>query len=395
MIAIGLALGLAGSYFVVRRIRVESLSASCREAIQSNDWDRLERCAEQWCWWDRGQATPQLYLAEAALQTEQYERAVELLDRLPDADLRTPAALSKRSSVLFERLNRPIEGAETLERAIRLDPKLVEARRRLIFFYAFTLQRRRIRFHAYEAIRHDAELPETYVYLMGSGWLSFGNAYELNGHWLRGNPDEELFLVAGALHRIWTKAALEDETPGLQKGGGQDPDSVSHQRKLVAEYLQQFPQNLELLAYFLEQKSASGDAEGVADLLSRAPAEAAEDNRFWRYQGWLHAARGELAEAEKSYRQALSLNCYDYLTRFQLAGVLRRLRRLDEVKALEEQWREGRELRRAVLQSPSVDKVPMAIMRRIARHARSCGDDLAAGKLERRFLQWAGNQAKR
>ncbi|MBC8867912.1 MAG: hypothetical protein H8E44_00755, partial [Planctomycetes bacterium] len=110
----------------------------------------MERLAGRWRWWDRGKAAPLIYLAEAANRTERYERAAELLDQLPDDDPMTPPALLERSDIQFGPLNRPIEGAETLDRVIKLDPKLVEARRRLVYFYAFTLQRRKMVDLAYD-----------------------------------------------------------------------------------------------------------------------------------------------------------------------------------------------------------------------------------------------------
>jgi len=128
--------------------------------------------------------------------------------------------------------------------------------------------------------------------------------------------------------------------------------------------------------------------EEVARLLASAPAEAAGDHRFWRYQGWLHAARGELAEAETAYRNALALNCYDFVSRHQLAGVRRRFRRMEEVKTLEELAAEGKALRRDVLRLERVDRVPRSVLQRMAEYARKCGDHAVAGKLLMRLEEW-------
>lgn len=373
------ALGL--SYHVAKRTTVDALSKSCREALREKDWQAVERLASRWSRWERGRAAPLIYRAEAANQTGKYKEAVELLDRLPDADPMTPPALVVRSSLLFDALNRPIEGAETLERALALDPTLAEARRRLVYFYAFTLQRPKMVHHVYESIRRDCDLPETYVYLISRDWLSFANAYAENSKWLQGNPDEELFLVARTIYGIKTKSA--DENARIVK-----PQELSaYHQKLAAEYSERFPQNLELLDFHLWRTSKNGDIEEVTRLLSLAPPEAADDNRFWRYKGWLHAARGELEEADQAYRKALSLNCYDSLGRHQLASVCRRLKQPDQVKVFQELASEGKQLKHDILESKNVTTISHEIMLRIAQYARKCGDDVVADKLTMRFEQ--------
>lgn len=392
LLVAGMVLPLAalvgmGVFFAVRQRAIQSLSRSCREAYQEKDWTGLERLAARWQDWDQEDASPLLYLAQAACETGRYGEAVALLDRLPQADPAVPQALLEKSSILFKALNRPIEGAEALEEALRLDPQLIEARRRIIYYYAFTLQRDKVVRHAHEAMRHEAELPETYVYLIARDWLSFSNAYSENVKWLAGNPDEELFLVARSLYLVRTRAALEDETPDLKRENVREEDTVPYHRKLLARLFQRFPHNLELRSYYVEEAIEKGNADEVARLLAAAPPGAVDDNRFWRYTGWLHAARGNLEEAENCCRNALALNGYDYVARFQLAGIHRRLRKLDQVKALEDLWRRGKELRQEILQIERVDKIPQPMMRRIAKYAKDCGDELAWERLQVRFWE--------
>ena len=384
--AICVVLILAGGFYLVRRSVIQSLSASCREARRAKDWERLEELAERWHWWQRGKAAPLIYLAEAANETKRFERAAEVLERLPDADPMTPLALVERSSILFGPLNRPIEGAASLERAIKLNPKLIEARRRLIYFYAYTLQRRKMVQLAYDTIEHDCDLPETYVYLMLQDALSFSDAYDVNTRWFLGNRDEELFMVARAIYRITTKGLDDTVDP---RDGPVDESGIPYHRKVVQEYFTRFPNNLELLAYFLQLSVTAGDVEEAARLLSRAPPEAEADNRFWRYMGWVHTARGELYQAKKCYEKALFLNGYDHLSRHQLAAVERRFKQLDRVKALEELAREGKMLRRQILQLENVARVPPGLLKRMAAYAEKCGDELAAGQLRFRIEQWS------
>ncbi len=369
----------AVGYVVVKPLAMQQLEQSCHAAVRDNDVERLEAAAGRWRFWDRSKAAPLIFLAEAANRRQQYDQAVEWLDLLPDGDPMTPAALVERSAMLFEALNRPVEGAVTLERALKLESRITEAWRRLIYFYAYTLQRRRMVECIYAAIDNDCDMPESYVYLLLNDNLSFGNGYDQNTKWFRGAPDEELFLVARALYRIRTRGL--DVESEAQTDGPPAADGTPYHRKVIAEYFEQFPHNLELVAYFLERSMTRGDVAEVERLLAQAPAEAASDNRIWRHRGWLHAIHGQLGEADACYQKALSLNCYDHLARHQLAGVERRLKRLDRVKPLEDLSFEGKELRKELYRLPSVDKVPVPLLRRMADYAGRCGDAKAAEKL--------------
>ncbi len=388
LVGVGIAAALVGGYFAIKPAVIEWLSQACHEALQAEDWGRVETLAARWHALDSGRAAPLIYLAEAANRTQQFERAVAWLDALPDGDPMTPPALVEQSTFLFEELNRPIAGAECLERAVRLAPMQAEARRRLVYFYAYTLQRHKMVEQAYDTIRHGCDFPETYVYLMSRDWLSFANAYDENTKWFQGNPDEELFLVARAIYRVRTKVL--DDSSEAHLDGPAEPDGTPYHRKILAEYLQRFPRNLELLAYYLDQATSHGKTDDVARLLGQAPPEAADDNRFWRYRGWLHVARGELTDAEQCYRKAISINRYDYLTRHQLAGVLRRVKRVEEVKELESLSHKAKELRSQIYQLPTIDKVPPPILRKMLDFARQCGDDLAASHLAKRIDAFSG-----
>lgn len=373
----------AGFYW--RSTKIQSLASECKAAVRAEDWKRLRLVASQYQSWEPTKAAPIIFLAEAANQQGRLAEAAAILERLPESDPMTPPALVERSTLLFGPLNRPLEAAETLERALKLNPRLVEARRRLIYFYAFTLQRRKMVAHAYAAMQHDSDLPETYVYLISQDWLSFANAFEENTRWLASNPDEELFLVARAIYRVTSKALDEASEPNQVEV--LDEQGLPYHRRVLAEYFQRFPHNTELLAYYLKEATTNGDAAEVARLLARVPPDAVDDNRFWRFKGWLHNVKGEPFQAEECYRKALVLNPYDYVSQHQLAGVQRRLNRPDQVDTLEALACEGQLIRREILQLPDVTKVPPELMMRMATHAAACGDSVTANKLFFRIEQ--------
>jgi tetratricopeptide (TPR) repeat protein len=386
----GLALFVAFTVFLIfhlyRFSAVHGLPVECREASQAKDWQQLESLAARWCWWEPEKAAPWIYRAEAATQTGEWEQAVALLGNLSDEDPKTPLALVERSGMQFNQLNCPLDGAESLERAVRLAPTLVEARRRLVFFYAFTLQRGKMVDHIREAIRLGCDVPEMYVYLMLQDSLSFANAYEENTRWHLGNKDEELFAVARAIYRIRTRGLDEAEDP---RDGPRNEDGVPYHRKIISDYFKKYPQNLGLLNYHLHLASREGDTEELARLLAGAPAEAANDGRFWRYRGWLHGANGELQKAMDSYRKALELNPYDHIARHQMANVERRLKNMDQVAELEAISLEGKAIRQDLLQLTNVREVPPSLLKGMAEYAKMCGDSIVAERLSARVAQFS------
>jgi tetratricopeptide (TPR) repeat protein len=380
-----LALSVVGGlgYGPVCSWRGEVLEAECREALRDEQWQRLEDVALRWTWWQAGKAAPWGYAAQAAHELGADERAAAYLDRVPDRDPKSTRLLMERSNLLFGPLNRPLEGAAVCERALNLTPPLSEAHRRLIFFYAYTLQRRKMVEQIKAAIQWECDMPETYLYLVGQDWISFSNGYEENTKWMRNARDEELFLVARAIFR---GSSLDQ--PGDEAELATPDPAASEQPyhlQVLSQYLERFPHNLELRAFFLQKATREGDAERVAELLAGTPPEAERDARFWRFRGWLAESREDSAAAESAYRQALAANPYDFAASHQLAAVLRLRGGSAEIESLERVAQQGRQLRRQILTLPDVTKAPLPLLRTVAAYMRSCGQGEIAERLEFRL----------
>ena len=370
----GIAIGglLAGRSWLSR-----SYAAACQLAERERDWKRLEAVAAKWAAWHGSKAQPWVYLAQAAQEQGNLQRAVDYLDRVPPSDPLTPLAWLEQSTLLFGPLNRPIQGAASCERALAVNPRLREAYRRVVYFYTYTLQRRKMTQRIYDAIENDCDQPEMYLYLVAQDYLSLGDAYEQTTKWLQGAPDSELLLVAQAHAGIKSGAFGEAEDRQLEESGRLMPVH----KQIVDKLFARFPKNLELLIYYLQSSSADGDVDRVAQVLSMAPREAQEDGRFWRYKGWLHNAREELQEAESAYERALELNPYDSIAHQQLAAVERRLHRKEHAETLLLISKEGQELRHTIVDLPDVAAIDRTLLERIARYAASCGDNRVANKL--------------
>ena len=379
---VGLVATLAVAAPVAHFSYVGVLRSRCRAAFEAKDWDQLAALSDRWLAWQPRRVDPLLYRAHAAAEKSDFELAVQLLERLPDVDQRTPEALMQCGAMYFGPLNRPLAGVRVYRRALALNPTLVEAHRRLIYFYAYTLQRRELASQIREAIEWDCDLPETYVYLFFLNSLSFGNAYDQNTEWLKGAPDEERFLVARPIYRTTSRGLLD--SPDEQAVQGEQPGDLPYHEQILAEYFQKYPRNLELRCHYLRQASNDGEVERVKSLLADLPAEAEEDARIWRYRGWLHEAEGRLTEADQALRKSLEIDPYDAPTQHQLAGVLRRLQRPGEVAQWETLSLAGKALRKELLSRPDVQRIPTTLLVRMANHIANCGRPDIAEKIMKR-----------
>jgi len=359
------------------------LRGRCKEALAAKDWPRLATESDRWLAWQPRRTDPLLYGAQAAVETEDYGKAVKLLEQLPDADQRTPEALAQCGAIYFGPLNRPVEGVKAYRRALSLNPTLLQVHQRLIYFYAYTLQRQELVRQIHEALEWNCDLPETYVYLFFVSSLSFGDAYEQNTEWLKGAPEEELFLVARPIYRTTSRGLLD--APDENAVTGEKPGDLPYHEQILAEYFVRWPHNLELLCHFLRKASNDGEVETVRKLLAGASPAAEEDARVWRYRAWLQEADNELEAAEKSLHRSLEIDPFDYPTQHQLAGVLRRLKRFDEVAQWERLSLSGKQLRKELLERPDVKRVPPNLLMRMANHIANCGQKEIAEKLIKRI----------
>ena len=312
-----------GLFNRVSRPSVATLARQCREMSAASRWNELAPVARQWAGIEPRRAEPWLYQAEAAEGLKEWENVVQFLDRVPRGDSRAVAALVRKATAEFENLNRPWDGMKTCDEVLELDPRVLVAHKQTIFFCAMTLQRaemvRRIR----RAIQVRREGPESYVYLVSASWLYSGSLYRHNTAWLEADPDNETFQVARALP-VYTSQAKSD----LEHAAEFEHIPPAEQ------LLQKYPQNVELVAYFLNRGITEGDLDRVRELLQAVPPSLADaDPRIWRARAWCEDATGESELAERSLRRAFELDPYWWQIHFQLHDLLRRTGRREESAA--------------------------------------------------------------
>ena len=383
------AVGLGG-WWCWKTGRAAFFRQACLTAKAAKDWDDMEQQACSWSQVAPDSAAPFVYAAEAALAADAMDRAAGYLDQVPDHDPAAVAVLLERVDMLFADLAEPLDAAATCQRILSIDPANGPAHQRLTFFYAVTLQRHQLAAQARQAIELGCELPEAYVYLIGADWITLSNIVRVNQPWCAKHPDEELFCVAIARGQVAARGlefSLAFESSSEDSGG----NATGSAKQLQAAF-DRFPHNLELLAFFLEEAITIGDAERVIQLLAAVPSAGQQDNRFWRYKGWLHAARNQQAEAHEAFLQALARNPFDFATRHYLANLARKQGDAKQAEQLARLAERGRQLRRTVLQQPEVRSMPLSVMRQIANYAADCGQPLIADRLKVRIEQMQGMQ---
>ena len=371
------------SYRSVMAYRLRSYAWEAAELRNAGRWRKLESVAADWAELDPDAALPWLMAAEGAERQGSIERVAGYLENLPPDDPRTPELLLELATFYFGQLNQPQQGVEACQRSLQLNPGNPEAHRRLVFYYGITLQRSELIRQTRQAIANRGDSQETYVYLIGANWLTFSNAYEFNGKWLRSGQNTETYAVAEALHARGSANAF----PRNEDVEEVDEDRVKRleHQKMLRKFLGVYPENIELLVYFLEQAVIRGDEAEVATLLGQVPATAADDNRVWYYKGWLNSTRDEFQEAEASYRKALELHPYAWRSQLDLANVLRRMNRFDEVEELNRLSIMGKQIREQVLQLPDVQSVPVPLFRKMQEYAAGCGDEVTAVRMAERL----------
>lgn len=358
------------------------LISSCRQAQKESRWEELEVLARRWSWWESGNPDVWLMLADAVQHQSRFLEAAEYLENVPRDSPKALAALLMASQLLYGPANRPLEGESVSRKLLELEPRATKAHANLIRFYAYTLQRKKMVQQLRDAIAVKQEPREAYIFYYLVDTLNMAGAEQLNSLWLTTSPEEELFLVARALQ--WSTVS-ESKSDSAVKSGD---ESILNERELVVrQLLERFPNNLNLLADQIDAEIIKGRLPEVLALLAKASVEAENDNRFWRYKGWVHYVRNEYDEAEIAYRTALKIHPMDWHSLNRLGEVLRAKKDVAEVTRIQNLVERMQSLRSAIRKVEVIEKVPLEILNELREIAQDCGDTFIAEALEDRLRQ--------
>lgn len=358
--------------------QTKAFAKQCRQLREKADWQQLAQVSKKWQEWDQQSADAILFRAEAAQGQNELADAADLLTQVPENSPKRIPALMSRTTLLMWQLNRPLDGVQTCQQVLELDPRVFLAHQRLIFFYAFTLQNELMLRQIRQSLELGCEPIDAYSYLIMADELTLTNGFEVNNQWLNSNLDQEEFLVARTIYR-WKLLQLEafPNAKTLQ--------DIELAETLLSRYRERFPKNASLIGFLLDKAMATGDLDQFESLLAVYPSQT--DSRYWRYRGWWLAARDEIEESESAYRESLKIFPLSPTVRHELAGVLRRRQRFEEVAELERLVVLGKQLKEKILKLPDVQKLNSEILREFRDYAQQCGDPLTATSINRRLLK--------
>lgn len=358
--------------------RIESFKDQARTASVQKNWEELKQISGKWLGSFPDSNDALLFLAEAEGQLGQIQKSADLLKQVDEEYPGALQALLIRSELLFTELNQTFEAEACWKRMLSIDPKADAARKRLIYFYAMTLQRSKMEEHIREAIRLNCEPPEAYSYLLLRNRLNFSDGLTLVTRWRVNDTKNEILEVAQAIYAAKKTANNTIATFGIQT-------IVPGDRTLLNRTLKKYPHNLELLALQIEIKIFEGDVRAVSKWLSQADEEAEADGRFWRYRGWLLTQQQDFAKAEESLERALRLNPFDWQARLQLGVAQRRLEKPEQADRSAELASIGKSLQDRILELSSASDLTFELLEEVYEYSLSVGETSVANGIERRI----------
>lgn len=373
---------LAATATAWRVFRPRYVANSCRAAYeaaaQEKQWATALEAAQRWAAVRPDSIEAWLNVAEAARQLQQWNVTADALARIPDHDPRALNALALRGDILLSELRRPTEAVENWQRMLRTAPAADLPHRRLVYVYAMTLQRTKLRDQIRLAIELECDHPEMYVYLMLIPSLQFSDGLIKCTDWLQGEPDNRTLRVAQAVHAARTAPSDTQtlfETRGVMPGD----------RSLLKTCRETYPDDPELLAVYIDQAIYEDDVSAAEAMLRQVHPDADHDSRFWRYRAWVALMRRRPEQAAELCRTGLERNPLDWRVRHVLADAERLLGQGEAAGWESEIAARGKTLERALMELPNAAEIDDELLRDVSRFARDSGDELVAEGLERRL----------
>ncbi|MEZ6128290.1 MAG: hypothetical protein R3C59_06390 [Planctomycetaceae bacterium] len=351
---------------------------SAKKAVLTHQWKKLHEISTTWLRWDPTDDDAKVYYAEACVQLEDFKTAAEVLGHINSDYQGYLAALGTRAEILFSELNQPLEAVDIWNLMLEKEPAANVPQQRLIYWYALTLQRKKLVDQIQAAAIAGSEPREAYAYLVLSDDLNFSDGLETVTRWRSQYPEDQILEVAQAVY-----AAKVTSSRSLPKFG--TSTVMPGDRSLVDRCREKYPNALEPLALLIDLAVFEGDESEVRRLLNDAPAAAEADGRFWRFRGWLLTANMSFDAAEQSLQRAIDLNPWDWRARLFLADVLRKLGQQEKATEVGELAMAGKTLHSRLLESPNARELSLELVDQIYSHLQQTGPKAICEALAKRL----------
>lgn len=258
----------------------------------SRELDRLARLREP-------TAEVRLLRAQIEISAGRIDRALELFAQIPDDD-QTGAIARLRAGQLELRRDRTVPAEAHFLKALAIEPRLVQARRELIYIYGMQLRRRELA-EQFRALSHQVQLTYDDIFLWcltrGTVWEPEESSQQL-AKFVAADPGDRgsRLGLAEDLRRL---GKLGEALEALAPLPESDPDARATRARLALD---------------------RNDDTGLATLLAEGPTDHAE---LARLRGRLAQARRDPAAALVHYRAASAVDPDDRDALFGLGQALR------------------------------------------------------------------------
>lgn len=369
-VAILAVIGLVGGWLIHGwwwKWVTESVARSCRDAVARDDWDVASKLVDKWVARAPDDLEGWLLRAEIAKQRKDWVGTEESLARVPPTDRRYLKIQELRGDLVLDALHRPDRAIDIWKSMLEVDRDSPLAHQRLIYVYAMTLRRAEMIAQIREAIRLRAEPPEAYGYLLAANSLIFSDGYLRTSQWLRESPEDPVLNVARAVF-----AARTNPSKGLRMFG--DADGLTANRQFIEKCFVEYPDNLEVLAFFIDRVLTDGEFDQLEELLSNLPPAADLDSRFWRYRAVLHDSQRDVERAVLACQKAVDLHPLDWKAHHDLGNYARFQNQLEMAEHHSRLGERGKQLEREMLELPNASLAGPELLERMYAYGRDCGD---------------------
>ncbi len=358
----------AGALWVQRQLRLSEFPGQCNAAANIQAWDELEQHAHTWLQTDAKAGIAWFWLGEAQRGQQKFEESFESFGHVPLRGPRGIDAATARLEIQFHVFHQPVEALRIADEILAVEPAHADARRNRIYFDELTMQRTQMLQEIPKIIDSGGDLPDHYLYLMNLEDLWLMDGQEILEKWVSKSPDSVLLRASLLVQQAKRARATTLTTPGPQSEAAYQ--AVLTQLAGQSLAVHQIPSVLEFL---ILRAVDQGQVEEVGRLLSQVSDESAQDPGFWRHRGWYAQQTGDVAEAERSYQEAIRLHPLGYQTRHAYAQLLRSQGRTAEAGKQQVLAARGTALVDEIRKLPHLKDAPHALLREIARLAGDCG----------------------
>ena len=249
---------------------------------------------------------------ESATKLEDYSEALDFYRRVPEsAGLQAATARWAAGEIRFH-LGQPTACIESLEASLRINPKLIEARERLVWMLGVCGRRRELLPHLMALMRANQTSVETL--------LDLGNPWTENQNWLE-------------IERF-TQSAPEDLLPNLVYAKRHQNNGELKQAELLLTALGKQQPQLVAVHIQLGNLWLLTDPRKLADWHAALPQAANQQADIWYIRGqWLEKL-GDTQGAIRCLCEAVSIDLNHFLAQAALAKLLNQIGEYEAVEAL-------------------------------------------------------------